>query len=159
MWRPFRGFAFFPVLVIDAVSESLKPEARISSSGFFGLPTLPVDPTACPAGSSTSPPCSEVLDEDDDIASRAAFGVGPPNIWIHWSRGTDKRPEIDSGYREMTFAGFIFNLTNKSSARSNSPAWNCETASNALVKLLRLSFKDASISKESCTLVNMYFIW
>lgn len=144
MRGPFRGFSFFPVLVIDAVSESLKLEAQISSNGFFGLPTLLVVPAVCPAGSSISPPCPEELDEDDDIASRAAFGAGPPNIWIHWSHGTDKRPEMDSGYREMTFAGFIFNSTNKSSARSNWPARNCDTASNALVKLVRLSFKGQS---------------
>ncbi len=150
MSGPFRGFSF--LLVTDAVSESLKPEVRIRPSGFFVLPTLPVDATVCPngTGSSKSPPCSEELDEDDDIASRGVFDAGPPNIWIHWSRGTDKRPEMDSGYREMTFAGFIFNLTNKSSARSNWPAWNCDTASNALVKLVRLSFEDVSISKESC---------
>ena len=123
------------------MSESLRTEALISSSGFVGFPTLPVDPTVCPASSSTSLPCSEELDDDDDIASRTAFGLGPPNIWIHWSRGTDKRPEIDPGYREMTFAGFIFNWTNKSSARSNSPARNWDTASNALVKPVRLSFK------------------
>src|ERR1700755_3568713 len=140
MCGPFRGFSFFPVLVIDAVSESLKPEARISS-GFFGLLILPVDLTGCPVGSSTLPPCSEELEEDDDIASRTASGAGPAHIWIHLSRGTDKRPEIDSGYKETTFAGFIFNSTNKSSARSNSPARNCDAASNALVKLVRLSLR------------------
>jgi hypothetical protein len=150
MCGPFRGFSF--LLVIDAVSESLKSEARIPFSRFFGLPALPGDATVCPdrTGSSMSPPCSEELDEDDDIASRRTFGVGPPNIWIHWSRGTDKRPEMESGYREMTFAGFIFNLTNKSSAVSNSPARNCDTASNALVRLVRLSFNNVSICKVSC---------
>ena len=46
-------------------------------------------------------------DGSDDIASRRAFGR-PKNIWIHWLHATDKQPEINSGYREMTFAKFIF---------------------------------------------------
>lgn len=138
-----RGFPF--LLVIDAVSGSLGPEGRIASSAFLSLVTLAtVDATVCPdnIGSSTSPPCSEELEDDDDMSSRIGFGVGPPNIGIHWSRGTDKRPEIDSGYREMTLAGLMFKLTNDSSARSNSPERNCETASSALARLVRLSFND-----------------
>ena len=46
-------------------------------------------------------------DGSDDIASHRAFGR-PKNIWIHWLHATDKQPEINSGYREMTFAKFIF---------------------------------------------------
>lgn len=145
MHQPNRGLSF--LLVIEAVSESLKPEGRIASNGLFSLLILAtVDATICPdsVGSSTSPPCSDELEDDDDTTSRGAAGVGPPNSWIHCSRGTDKRPEIDSGYRETTFAGFIFNLTNESSARSNSPARNCDTACSALVRLVRFSFKDAT---------------
>ena len=148
MCLPLRGLPF--LLITDAVSGSLTPDGRTTSSGLFSLLTLAmVDVTICPddAGSSISPPCSEEPEDDDDTSSRVALGVGPPNIWIQWSRGTDKRPDIDSGYREMTLAGFIFNSTNESSARSNSPERNCDTASNDLARLVRLSFKDASISR------------
>lgn len=158
---PFRCLPF--LLIIDAVSDSFRPGDGVASSGFFDLLTLATfGVTVCPdgPGSSTSPPCSDELDDDDDTSPRVAFGVGPPNIWIQCSRGTDKRPEIDSGYREMTLAGFIFNLTKESSARSNSHERNCDTASSALARLVRLSFNDAGHQQEViCRLVYTYFIW
>jgi hypothetical protein len=148
MCEPFRGLAF--LLVTDAVSESWTPDGRIASSGLFSLLILAmVDICPDDIGSSTSPPCSEELEDDDDESSRVAFSVGPPNIWIHLSRGTNKRPEIDSGYREMTLAGFMFNLTNESSAGSYWPERNCDTASSAIARLVRLSFSDARVSAES----------
>jgi hypothetical protein len=147
MCGPNRGLSF--LLAIDVVSGSLKPEDRKASSVLFSLPTLAADAANCPDGvvSSTAPPCSEEPEDDDTATSGGAVDAGPPNIWIHWSRGTDKRPEMDSGYREITFAGFMSNLTNESSALSNLPARNFDTASNALVRFVRLSFNDASISK------------
>jgi len=108
-----------------------------------------VDPDVVAAGSSTSPspPRSEDLEDDgDDTSSCGASGVGPPNIGIHWSRETDKRPEMASGYREMTLARLIFTLTNRSRAWSKSPVRNCDTASRALVRDVRLSFKEVGIS-------------
>lgn len=100
MNRPVRGLSL--LLTIDAVSGSLGPEGRIASKGFLSLLNTPaVDDTGCPdsIGSSTLPPFSEELDDADDEedASFPALIVGPPNNWIHCSRGTDRRPETASG--------------------------------------------------------------
>jgi len=155
---PIRGLPF--LLVVDAVSGSLKPEGRVASSGLFNLLGLAtVEDTVCPdgAGSSSSLYCEEL--DDDDTSSRTAFGVGPPNIGIHWSRGTDKRPEIDSGYKEMTLAGFMFKVTNESRARSNSPERNCDTASNALARLVHLSFDGTSISAGSHMQIGVHILY
>ncbi len=79
----------------------------MASSGFLSLLRTPtVDAPGCPdgVGSSTLPPCSDELDDgadddddDDDDASFTVLVAGPPNNWIHCSRGTDRRPETVSG--------------------------------------------------------------
>jgi len=70
---------------------------------------------------------------------------------VHWSRGTNKRPGMPSGYRDMTFA---FTLTNRSRARSKLPAQNyTELESRAVVRLVRLSFKEVCTSYESKVVV------
>lgn len=112
------------------------------------LSAIGVSPATSPCGTEDLiifplfSPLSE--DSESDVSPSCSGGgdtpSGPPNKGTHLFAGTPSRPEIDSGYKATTLAGFESSSVKMSIAASYFDALNWETAFNRRICLRLFSY-------------------
>ena len=151
--------------LIDAVSSSWWPPGKNIPSPVLRnlpptepeLPETRVSNTSVAIRSWTWPVGLLSLSRGDSEAVwSSSTGTGPPYSGIHFSWGTESRPETASGYKATTLAGLKSSSINASMAASKFEARNCETAFNARIRILRCSW--CQVSRQTA-LYNVKLCW